>query len=288
MTHLFCFGLGYSARVFAREQFDQGWRVSGTSRTRSGADAIDAMGAAGFVFDGHQMDDALLASLSDATHILISIAPDENGDPVLHHAERLRTAINTATWIGYLSTIGVYGNHDGAWIDEETVPQPKSERSRRRLKAEQSWEEFARTIDAPLQVFRLAGIYGPGRSAVDKLQAGTARRLIKDGQVFNRIHVDDIAGALRAGMHQHCQAGIYNVCDDLPAPPQDVVAFGAELLGVQVPPGQDFETADLSPMARSFYSENKRCRNAKMKDRLGVRLLYPSYRDGIAAIVARS
>ncbi|MGI9426231.1 MAG: SDR family oxidoreductase, partial [Hyphomicrobiaceae bacterium] len=279
MPHLFCFGLGYSARVFAMQRLDDGWRISGTSRTQAGAAAVTALGATGFVFDGRRLDEPLIAAVAEATHILVSIAPDEESDPVLRHSARLAPACANAEWIGYLSTIGVYGNHDGAWIDEQTPAIPASARSGRRLLAEHEWTEFARSIGVPLQIFRLAGIYGPGRSAIDKLRSGTARRLIKDGQVFNRIHVDDIADIVAAGARQPSKSGVFNVCDDLPAPPQDVVAFAAEQLGLPVPPGQAFESADLSPMARSFYSENKRCRNAKLKDMLGVSLRYPTYRE---------
>lgn len=288
MSQLFCFGFGYSARAFAARCLEREWQVKGTSRTDEGISRIDAAGAQGVCFDGEQRSEETAQALQAATHVLISAGPDAAGDPVLRcHADDLARC-SSIKWIGYLSTVGVYGNHDGAWVDEDTPPNPKSDRSKRRLEAECAWQDFARQTRIPLQIFRLAGIYGPGRSAVDKLRAGTARRLIKPGQVFNRIHVADIALVLDAASGAQQHAGIFNVSDDLPAPPQDVVAFGAEVLAMPVPPGVDFETADLSPMARSFYSENKRVCNRRMKETFDISLQFPTYREGIAAIAAQS
>ena len=288
MSHLFCFGFGYSAGAFARRCLAQGWRVSGTSRTNAGVAAMDAAGVEGALFDGQRRSDEVARVLSVASHVLVSAGPDEGGDPVLRcHRDDLARCQHFP-WVGYLSTVGVYGNHDGAWIDEETLPNPKSERSKRRLASEEAWRGLAEQAGLPLQIFRLAGIYGPGRSAVDKLRAGTARRLIKPGQVFNRIHVEDIALILQAACAAPDKAGIYNVSDDEPAPPQDVVSFAAELLGIAEPVALDFDTAEMSPMARSFYSENKRVRNSKMKSAFQISLKFPSYREGIAAIAAQS
>lgn len=286
--HLFCFGMGYSARVFARRCLDTGWRVTGTSRSSEGVDRIRAGGADGIVFDGREANAELLASLASATHVLVSAGPDEDGDPVLRACAGAMAELRALEWVGYLSTVGVYGDHDGAWVDEATEVRPKSQRSLRRIAAENAWAEFARDKNWSLQVFRLAGIYGPGRSAVEKLRRGTARRLIKSGQVFNRIHVGDIANVLCAGIARPSIAGIFNVTDNEPAPPQDVVAYAAQLLGLPVPPDAPFESADLSPMARSFYSENKRCSNHKIKAILSAKLDYPTYREGIAALVAQT
>ncbi len=286
--HLFCFGMGYSARVFARRCREQGWEITGTSRTADGVERIRTSGAEGLLFDGQASSPELLQSLQRATHILVSAGPDDDGDPVLRACASAIADLQAARWIGYLSTVGVYGDHNGAWVDEATEVRPKSQRSIRRVAAESAWLTFAENQSWSLQVFRLAGIYGPGRSAVDKLRSGTARRLIKPGQVFNRIHVEDIASVLAAGLAHEERAGIFNVTDDEPAPPQDVVAYAAQLMGLPEPPDLSFETADLSPMARSFYSENKRCRNDKIKVELGVQLDYPTYREGLAALVAQT
>lgn len=288
MRHLFIFGFGYSARVFAERCMARGWQVSGTSRSAAGVAAIAASGAQGYLFDGAQASASAGSALDQATHVLISAGPDDDGDPVLRfHGDDL-AACGRVQWLGYLSTVGVYGDHDGAWVDETTPTRPVSARSRRRVAAEQAWTAFAREAGMALQIFRLAGIYGPGRGPLEKLRAGTSRRIIKPGQVFNRIHVADIAQVLEAGAERAGSSGIYNVADDEPAPPQDVIAYGAELLGLPVPPEVAFENADLGAMGRSFYSENKRVCNDKMKAAFEIALAYPSYREGLAAIAAQS
>ncbi len=288
VKRLFCFGLGYSARAIADLLRPHGWEVFGTSRSPEGVSRMQEAGVTGFLFDGQSRAADLVPALTAASHVLVSIAPDQEGDPVLrHHRGDIVSGANR-TWLGYLSTVGVYGDHGGAWVDETTPPRPTSERSIRRVAAEEAWQQLCRSEGLALQVFRLAGIYGPGRSAVDKLKAGKARRLVKDGQVFNRIHVDDIARVVEAGLNQPGMPGIYNVSDDLPAPPQDVVAFAADLLGLPLPPEIPFAMAELSPMARSFYSENKRVSNRKIKQALAVSLAYPTYREGISAIVTHS
>lgn len=289
VKHLVCLGMGFSASALAALAEQQGWNVSGTSRSARGVADIRAHGWRAEVFDGEHGSEALRADahggLSDATHLVISIPPGEDGDPVLrHHAEDIAKYKNLE-WIGYLSTVGVYGDHDGAWVDETTTPVPTSKRSKLRLDAERAWQDFATGKNWRLQIFRLAGIYGPGRSAVDQIGAGKARRIVKKDQVFNRIHVDDIARVLSAGMAGAGSQTLYNVADDEPSPPQDVVAYAAELLGVEPPPEIPFETADLSPMARSFYGERKRVRNDRIKTDLGVHLAYPSYRDGLKAVI---
>ena len=288
LNHLFCFGMGYSARVFARRCLEQGWRVTGTSRSAEGVARMSGTGVSGVLFDGREADADLITALSSATHVLVSAGPDEDGDPVLRACSKALADMANVRWIGYLSTVGVYGDHGGAWVSEETSVRPKSQRSLRRVAAENAWLEFAKGQDWSLQIFRLAGIYGPGRSAVEKLKNGTARRLVKPSQVFNRIHVEDIANVLSGGITTNEATGIFNVTDDEPAPPQDVVSYAAQIIGVEAPPETLFEDADLSPMARSFYSENKRCRNDKIKAVLGVQLDYPTYREGLAALVAQT
>lgn len=283
---LLCFGLGYSARVLARRLAADGWTIAGTSRTADGAAQISAQGWHGIVFDGQSPANDVRDAIGKASHILLSIPPGEGGDPalLLHGADI--AASPSAGWIGYFSTIGVYGDHQGGWVDEATVAKPQSDRGRRRLAAEAAWAGLGDVNGKRTVVFRLPGIYGPGRSTLDAVRAGTARRLIKAGQVFNRIHVDDIATTAAATMRGHGRYPVYNVSDDAPAPPEDVVSYAARLLGVPEPPAIPFEAAVLSPMARSFYGESKRVSNARMKADLGISLAYPSYREGLAAIFA--
>ena len=230
-------------------------------------------------------EDAIARDLASSDAVLVSIPPGAAGDPVLAAFGETIAAAPHLRWIGYLSTIGVYGDHAGGWVDEATPPRPVSARSRERVAAEEAWASLGRASGKAVQVFRLAGIYGPGRSALDKLADGTAKRLVKPGQVFNRIHVDDIAAVLAASLDRPRAGAIYNVTDDEPAAAQDVVAHAAELAGVPPPPEIPFEEAELTPMARSFYGENKRVRNALIRDELGVRLAYPTYREGLAAII---
>ncbi len=288
MNKLFCFGLGYSARVLAARLAAAGWRIAGTSRSRDGATRIAEAGYDAFEFDGTRSVPTISEALQDTTHVLTSVPPDANGDPVLRcHGQDLATSANVS-WIGYLSTVGVYGDHQGAWIDETTPANPQSERARRRLDAENAWRTLGKNAGKPVTIFRLPGIYGPGRSALDNLRRGTARRLVKKGQVFNRIHVEDIARVLEAAMTKGGQHEIYNIADDEPAPTPDTVAYAAELLGIPPPPEIAFEDAELSEMARSFYAENKRVRNHRIKSDLGVTLTYPTYREGLAAISGKS
>lgn len=288
MSKLFCFGLGYSAEALARKLAPRGWQISGTARAPEGVTHIASLGYDAVHFDGHSPGAAISDALATTTHVLVSAGPDEQGDPTLRlHGQDLASARNIE-WIGYLSTIGVYGNTNGAWIDETDEPHPGSERAKRRLVAESAWLDFARAHGKRVQIFRLGGIYGPGRSAIEDIREGTARRIIKPGQVFNRIHVDDIAGVLEAAAGGRGSEAVYNVTDNEPAPPQDVVAYAAHLMGLPPPPEVPFETAPLSPMGRSFYSENRRIRNGRLHDDLGVTLAYPSYREGLAAILAAS
>ncbi|PIE07902.1 MAG: NAD(P)-dependent oxidoreductase [Rhodobacterales bacterium] len=279
---LLSFGHGYSATALGRLLRARGWRVIGTVRSADRAEALRAEGVEPIVWPG----DSIGLALRQATHLLTSITPDEDGDPVLAEftgeiiarAERLE-------WVGYLSTTGVYGDHGGGWVDETTPPTPATKRGHLRVKAETQWLSLARHAALPLHIFRLAGIYGPGRGPFAKIRNGTARRIIKPGQVFSRIHVDDIAQTLAASIDRPNPGAIYNVCDDEPAPPQDVLAHAAELLGLPLPPEEDFATAEMHPMARSFYAESKRVRNDRIRQELGVKLLYPSYREGLAAVL---
>lgn len=215
--------------------------------------------------------------------MLVSVPPGDAGDPVLRHHRNDLAALKPRSLV-YLSTVGVYGDHGGAWVDETSECRPVSKRSRQRLAAEAGWRLFSKETGIPVAIVRLAGIYGPGRGPFEKIRDGTARRIVKPGQVFNRIHVDDIAATVDAALSQ-AAAGLYNSADDEPAPPQDVLAFAAGLAGVPPPPEVAFEDAELTPMARSFYGESKRVRNDKLKRALGVRLAYPTYREGLRAVL---
>ncbi len=287
MSNLFCFGLGYSAAATARLLANEGWSIAGTARTPEGAAAITAAGYEGFVFDGRSPSAAVSEALTRATHVLVSVAPGEE-DPVLRHHEHDLRASPSLSWIGYLSTVGVYGDSGGAWIDEDTPAQATSARGRQRITAEAAWLSLGSARKTPTQVFRLAGIYGPGRSTIEKLREGTAHRIVKPGQVFNRIHVDDIALTVRAGIERPTAAEIVNVTDDEPAPPQDVVVYAAELLGIPPPPEEAFADAELSPMARSFYADTKRISNQRLRQALGVELKFPTYREGLRDILSKS
>ncbi len=280
--HLFCFGLGYTGTVLARLLLQDGWRVSGTCRSPEKAAELRALGIAAYLFDRDRPVEDLDHLIGDVTHLLSSVPPDDAGDPVIDcHGDLLRRQDHFA-WTGYLSTTGVYGDRQGGWVDEASALTPSGQRGARRLAAERQWL----TLDPAAHLFRLAGIYGPGSSAIETVQAGRARRVIKPGQVFSRIHVADIAQVLRASIARPNPGAAYNVCDDDAAPPADVITYACDLLGVVPPPAVPFAEAELSPMARSFYDDNKRVRNDRIKDELGVRLLYPSYRQGLAAIFA--
>lgn len=275
--HLVIIGYGYSSQAIHRALADDLKSLTVTCRTQEKADRLKAKGLNVVVFDGTASSPALSQALSSATHLIQSAAPGGAGDPLLVQHD-LQPA-KQLQWAGYLSTVGVYGNHDGASVDEASELRPVSKRARYRVDAERAWldqQGFA------VSVFRLGGIYGPGRSTLDKLRAGTARRIIKPGQVFSRIHVADI-GRVVAACAVANQGGIYNVTDDEPAPPQDVIAYGAQLLGVDVPADVPFEQADLSPMGRSFYGDNKRVSNAKVREQFGP-MLYPTYREGLASL----
>ena len=283
-ARLFCFGLGYSARrVIARAG---GVEASGATLTAEAASAWRREGVAAFAFEDAHDQEALLAALSRAEILLVSAPPDEAGDPALARwAKRIAAAPDLGR-ILYLSSVGVYGDRGGAWVDETAPPLPSSPRARWRLAAEDRWRALGRARGVPVDILRLAGIYGPGRNALVNLRAGAARRVVKPGQVFNRIHVDDLAEVARRLMEGGGPGGIWNVADQEPAPPQDVVAFAADLLGAAPPPEEAFEAAELSPMAASFYRDNRRVSVEKLRRRLDYRWLYPTYRAGLAALAA--
>jgi len=282
---LFIFGLGYSGLEIAKLAQAGGWQVAGTVTTADKAANLRDAGIDAHVFDGSAP--AIAPSLAAATHVLCTIAPGTTGDPALAtSADRL----GRATWLGYLSTTGVYGDRAGGWVDEDDVPQPTQPRSLARLATERAWQALGRKSGAAVDVFRLPGIYGPGRSAIDQVKAGTARRIDKPGQVFSRIHIEDIAGAVMAALNRPPRGTVYNVVDDLAASSADLIAFACELLGTPVPPlvpWSEIEPA-MSAMARSFYSENRRVRNDRLKRELGVVLRYPTYREGLKAIADKT
>jgi nucleoside-diphosphate-sugar epimerase len=277
---LLSLGHGYSARALARLLAPRGWRIIGTTRSAKKADRLAAEGVEPLIWPGGDLRPAL----AEATHLLSSVGPEAEGDPVLRTAgAAIAEAAPHLAWAGYLSITGVYGDHQGRWVDESTPPAPAKGRSARRLEAERAW---AAVPGLPLHIFRLSGIYGPGRSALDRLRAGSARRIVKEGQVFSRIHVDDIAQVLAASIARPNPGAVYNLADDEPAPSDEVIAYGAELLGLPVPPAIPYEEAELSPMAASFYAESRRVRNERIKHELGVRLRYPDYRAGLQGILA--
>jgi nucleoside-diphosphate-sugar epimerase len=278
---LLSLGHGYSARALAARLRPKGWRIVGTARSPEGLRAIAEAGDEALPWPGSP----LAPALARATHLLVSIPPGPEGDPVLAAERPALAAAGHLTWAGYLSTTGVYGDRGGDWVDEQTPPAPATPRGVARLEAERAWAEVAAEAGFPLAIFRLAGIYGPGRSPFARIRDGSARRILKAGQVFSRIHVDDIAAALEASMAAPRAGAVYNLCDDEPAPPEDVLAHAAALLGLPPPPAEPFETADLSPMARSFYAESKRVRNTRLRQELGVALAYPTFREGLAAIL---
>ena len=283
---LLCLGLGYTAEALARRLARRGFRIAGTARREEGATKIAARGWHGLVLDGERRSPDLQTALAASTHVLLSAPPDEAGDPILRDLGEDLSRSGRLAWVGYLSTVGVYGDHGGGWVDETTPPVDPGSRGQRRLDAEAAWLAFGQAQGVRVEVFRLPGIYGPGRSPIDQLRAGTARRIVKPGQVFNRIHVDDIAAALDAAIEAPPRHQIYNLVDDEPAASDEVLDFAAGLLGMASPPSIDVTDAALSPMARSFYAQSKRVSNKRMRQDLGVRLAYPTYREGLRAIAA--
>jgi nucleoside-diphosphate-sugar epimerase len=282
---LFIFGLGYSGLEIAKLARAAGWSVGGTVTTADKAAQLSQEGIDVHAFDGSAP--LPVESLASATHVLCSIAPGTTGDPVL---QSCGDKLGRAKWLGYLSTTGVYGDRRGGWVDETDEPRPVQPRSIERLATERAWQALGEKIGAAVDVFRLPGIYGPGRSAVDQVKAGTARRIDKPGQVFSRIHIEDIAATVVAALNRPSRGAVYNVTDDLPASSSDLIAYACELLGKPVPPEIPWHEIEptMSAMARSFYAENRKVRNDRIKRELGVVLKYPTYREGLKAIASLS
>lgn len=280
---LFCFGYGYTAGYLADILRPLGWRISGTTTDPGKQEHLEKSGIEAVVFeDNHPLTDPY-ETLDGVTHVLLSIPPGDKGDPAFSPHGFDIAGIKTLEWVGYLSTTGVYGNRDGNWVDETSPPAPDSRRGSLRLKAEEQWQSLLIHEDLPLHIFRLAGIYGPGRCALDSVRTGTARRIDKPGHVFNRIHVEDIAQVLVASIGKPSPGEIYNLADDLPAASHDVISFACDITGTEPPPMTPFEQAEMAPIVRSFYKDNKRIRNNKIKEHLGVTLKYPDYRAGLQA-----
>lgn len=276
---LLSFGHGYSARALAKRLVPEGWHIVGTTRSADKMDEIAATGVEPLLWPGND----LAPLVREFPNILISAGPGPDGDPVLASLQdTFAQAAPDLHWLGYLSTTGVYGDHQGGWVDEQTPLSPSTKRGAARVTAEAAWQAIP---DLPLHIFRLAGIYGPERGPFAKVRKGTARRIVKEGQVFSRIHVDDIALGVELSLASPMPGAVYNMCDNDPAPPQDVIGHAAELLGLPVPPAIPFEEADMTPMARSFYAESKRVRNDHIKQALGWSPIYPDYRTGLAAML---
>lgn len=283
---LFCFGFGYSARALAERLLAKGWRVAGTTRDPAKVAELETAGIESRLFDRDRPLDDPGGALAGVTHLLSSVPPDARGDSVLDLHGADIAACGDLVWMGYLSTTGIYGDRQGDWVDEDSEPRPTGERGRRRLAAEVAWGGLWRDHGVPLHLFRLSGIYGPGRNALAKVRAGTAVRIAKPELAFSRIHVADLAAVLEASMARPNPGRIYNVSDDRPAPPAEVIAHACELLGRAAPPPVPLETAELSPLARDFYRDNKRVRNRRIKEELSVTLAYPDYKAGLRALHA--
>jgi nucleoside-diphosphate-sugar epimerase len=284
--NVFFFGMGYSSLASARaihQTIGSTIPIAGTTRSVERVEDLADSAYRLHVFDGERPGPTLDEDLKKATHVVLSIPPDESGDHALNHHRASLDAARDLEWIGYYSTVGVYGDFGGAWIDETADTNPINSRSRQRATVEQQWRDYAASRNLPLLILRLAGIYGPGRSAYDKLRDGTARRIVKPGQVFNRIHVEDIGRVTALAAHRKL-GGTFNLADDEPAPPQDLVTYAAGKMGVAPPAETPFEAAEMTEMARSFYSDNKRVSNKAIKQALGIELLYPTYREGLDAI----
>lgn len=281
--HLFCFGCGYSAKRLARTILAEGGKVSGTSRTPQGMQALDALGIKSWLFDGTAPVPA--EALAGITDILISIPSGDEGDGILTHHPDLARQCGRLGWVGLLSTTGVYGDAEGAWIDETYARNPLTQANRNRVNAEDDWLRFAAQTGVPVQVFRLPGIYGPHRSPFARLRSGQAQRIVKPGQVFNRIHVDDIVAALRLGMDRPMAGPVFHLADGHPAPADEVLSHAAALIDLPAPPAIGFDDASLPPMARHFYEECKRLDISRARDQLGFEPRFPDYRAGLAAIL---
>ncbi len=281
---LFCFGYGYSCDYLGHELLsNENWSVAGTTRSNEKKQSLRSRGVQAYIFDyEHPLPDPAFI-LEDTTHLIISTPPSDEGDPAfISHAQDI-LKLKNLQWVGYLSTTGVYGNRDGDWVNENSELRPSSKRGSRRVKAEEQWQSLYKNHDLPLHIFRLAGIYGPGRSALDTVRVGTARRINKPGHIFSRIHVEDITNILLASMAKPNPGAIYNVCDDNPAPSHEIISYACEILGRPEPELINFDEADMTPMARSFYSDNKLVNNNRIKEELDVQLKYPNFKEGLKA-----
>jgi nucleoside-diphosphate-sugar epimerase len=298
MTTLLCLGFGYSAQHYVARHGSRFARIIGTTRSEENAVELAARTFGGrpveiIVFDGETAGPALVEAVAQANVLLVSISPDSGVDPTL---ALMRDAIAAAPGLAaviYLSTIAVYGNHDGGWIDEDTPLTPALTRAEDRIEAERAWQAVGAARAVPVAVIRIAGIYGPGQNALETVKAGRARRIVKPGQVFNRIHVGDLVGIIDGAVSlalTRGAGGVFNAADDEPTAPGDPIAFAAGLLGVAPPPEIPFEEAKktMSPFAVSFYGESKRVRNARIKSVLGVTLRYPTYREGLRALMGHA
>ncbi len=285
---LFCFGLGFSAQALIHHLRVADWHSGGTVRDAEKVSALTAEGIDAVLWDGGALSEAAKTRVHAATHILISTPPGENGDPAFAAAHRLIADKSNTQWLGYLSTTGVYGDTGGASVDETAPLNPSSARSRRRVKAEAQWLSLFEDHGVPVHIFRLAGIYGPGRSPFNQIRKRQAKRINKPGHAFSRIHVADIARVLAHSIAKPNPGAVYNVCDNEPAPPAEVTAYACGLLGVAPPALEDFETAKerMSPMALSFWNDNRRVDNRKIREELGVKLAYPDYRSGLNAVLS--
>ena len=298
VTTLVCPGFGYSAQHYVAlhgKRFD---RIVGTTRSEENAIALgsgrfDGNAVEVLVFDGASASPALASAVADATVLLVSIAPDQGADPVLAHLRDAIAAAPRLASIVYLSTVAVYGNHDGQWIDEATPLAPALTRAGDRIEAERAWHALGEAHGIPVAVIRIAGIYGPGANALETVKAGRARRIVKPGQVFNRIHVGDLAQIIDKAVDMALRrrtGGIFNAADDEPTAPGDPIVFAASLLGVMPPAEVVFDEAKktMTPFALSFYGESKRVRNDRIKSVLGVSLRYPTYREGLRALATEA
>lgn len=284
--NLFCFGLGFTGSALVREVRARGWTAAGTCREKTNDDVWTQAGVQPHFFDGKNISEAVESDVREASHVLVTIPPQKDtGDVVLKRCKKILTRCSQLRWLGYLSTTGVYGNRDGAWVDETSELKPEFDHQRRRVEAEEQWRNLYREHQVPVHIFRLAGIYGPGRNLLQRVRQGTARRIDQPGLVFNRIHVEDVVQVLSASMDHPHPGAIYNVSDDLPSSPAEAVAFACELLNVEVPPMIGLEDAEISKMGRAFYLTNKKMRNQKIKEELGVQLRYPDYKAGLRALL---
>lgn len=284
---LFCFGYGYCCEYIGHALQQQGnWKILGTTRDPDKRRDLLRRGVKSYIFDyEHPLGDPYFI-LEGVTHLIISTPPDDDGDPsFLMHADAIANC-KTLEWVGYLSSTAVYGDRDGGFVDEDSEIRPTNKRGSRRALAEEQWFSLLQAAGVPLHIFRLSGIYGPGRSALDSVRAGVARRIYKEGHAFNRIHVEDIVQVVMASMKHLNPGAAYNLADDNPVASHEVIAYACELLGLDVPPLLDYNETDMAPIARSFYKDNKRVKNDKIKDELGITLKYPDYRQGLAGCLA--